>query len=126
MEKILNFSIQHTLTEDQLKAGLVNPELSGEEIRLLNRLLLVDPHADSLWEQCSQLVSFIAEVCRREGTDRFHLMGQGNLLVGVYLLKGELRMFESTTERISNERMVDGAVQKTITFKFVKLREYGV
>jgi hypothetical protein len=53
-------------------------------------------------------------------------MGQGNLLVGVYLLKGELRMFESTTERISTERMVDGAVQKTITFKFVKLREYGV
>lgn len=81
--KIANFVLQHELSPEQISAGLYNPELTVEEQDKLKKLMLVDPNADSIYLQVSELFSFIRKILIRENVKDFHIMGQANYLEGI-------------------------------------------
>lgn len=127
--KIANFVLQHELSPEQISAGLYNPELTVEEQDKLKKLMLVDPNADSIYLQASELFSFIRKILIRENVKDFHIMGQANLMVCLFRINSfydiyNYEMWESTTERVSQEVVnADGSITKTNVF--VKLRKYG-
>lgn len=46
--KIANFMLQHDLSDEQITAGLYNPDLANEEKDKLKKLMLVNPNGDSI------------------------------------------------------------------------------
>lgn len=126
--KIANFMLQHNLSDEQISAGLYNPVLTVEEKEKLKKLMIVNPNDDSIYLQAVELFNFIREILRRENCEDFHIMGQANLMVCIYMINSAYGygMWESTTERVSQEvKNPDGSITKTNVFKFVKLRKYG-
>lgn len=126
--KIANFMIQHELSQEQISAGLYNPDLTSEEKDKLKKLMIVNPNDESIYIQAVELYNFIREILRRENCEDFHIMGQANLMICLYMINSAYGygMFESTTERISQEiKNPDGSTLKTNVFKFVRLRKYG-
>ena len=127
--KIANFVLQHELSPEQISAGLYNPELTVEEQDKLKKLMLVEPNADSVYSQATELFSFIRKILIRENVKDFHIMGQANLMVCLFKINSlydlyNYEMWESTTERVSQEVVnADGSITKTNVF--VKLRKYG-
>ena len=125
--KIANFMIQHELSPEQISAGLYNPELTVEEQDKLKKLMLVNPNADSVYSQASELFSFIRKILIRENVKDFHIMGQANLMVCLFRINSlydlyNYEMWESTTERDSQDVVnADGST----THVFLKLRKYG-
>ena len=125
--KIANFVLQHELSPEQISAGLYNPELTVEEQDKLKKLMLVDPNADSVYSQASELFSFIRKILIRENVKDFHIRGQANLMICLFRINSlydlyNYEMWESTTERVSQEVVnTDGST----TNVFIKLRKYG-
>lgn len=130
MEKIINLTLQHSLTDSQRDAGLYNPVLSEDEMNSLKRLMMVDPESteDEIVNQSKELLSLINKICGREKVYSVHIMGQFELVH--YLINGSnwdpiinIKYFVSTTKRISKEVVqADGSVVKTNVFEFVRLR----
>lgn len=118
---------QHTLSQEQLNCGLYNPQMTEDEAKSIKSLMMVDPKLESLKDKATQLWSIIKSVCDREGVKQFHIMGQGNLMLCLYLVKDkDYDMLESTTERKSIDVVnADGTTTKTNVFEFVQLRKYG-
>ncbi len=73
--KIANFMLHHELSPEQISAGLYNPELTVEEKDKLKKLLIVEPNADSIYSQASELFSFIRKILIRENVKGFPYNG---------------------------------------------------
>lgn len=131
MNKIINLTLQHTLTDSQLKAGLYNPSLTDGEVNSLKRLMIVDPELseEEIISQAKSLLKLINSIAEREECFNIHIMGQFELVhylvdINNWSPISSLQFFVSTTKRISREvTNPDGSVVKTSSFEFVKLRK---
>lgn len=133
MNKIINFCIQHVLTDEQLSAGLYNPVLTENELMELKNLMSVSPMASSedVREQAHKLYDLIYKVCIRENTPNIHIMGHFELihyLIGWNLkqpyINNMLNVYQSVTDRVSIDVVnPDGSITKTSKFVFKGLRQ---
>lgn len=131
MEKIINLTLQHTLSQSQIEAGLYNPNLSDEVSNTLKKLMVVDPEdtEEQLISHAKCLLELIESICEQEDCYNVHLMGQFELIYYVISQSfwdpiNNINFYVSTTKRVSKEvTNPDGTVTKVNTFEFVKLRK---